>query len=182
MRNAKIFMAAAAGFLCAVAAAADGGGGILYGTQYFDARYSSADIGLSMAGGYGYGAYPDGQRVGGFGLVLYNGKDSPRFIGGAGGMLTGGQMRLGPFTVALDLLLGLGAGGATGWDGSGDTDGVMVAYGELDLSVGFTLSRWMQLVAYAGFQGMGSLFPGEPFRALSLYSPAIGVRLAWGRF
>jgi hypothetical protein len=64
----------------------------------------------------------------------------------------------------------------------GQPAGTMVAFGELDLSVGFSLVRWMQIVAYAGFHGIGNLFPGVPFRSLVYYTPAFGVRIAWGSF
>jgi hypothetical protein len=182
MAKAKRFLLLAACLLTAASATAGGAGGILYGMQYFDAAYSNADLGTCMAGGYGYGTSLDGQRVGGFGMALFPAKGSPGIAGGVGGMLTGQEARLGSLTIALDILMGVGGIGADMPPGTGHWGGAMVAFGELDLSVGFTLVRWMQIVAYAGFHGIGNLFPGVPFQTIAYYSPAIGVRIAWGSF
>lgn len=182
MRNRMFLCALAAGLLAAGAAAADGAGGLRYGRQYVDLGYASSDLGIGTAGGFGYGVSEDGQRVGGFGFILYSDKGSRQYLGGVGGLITGGQGRFGPLIVGLDLLLGLGGAGLSDAADGGNAAGMMLAYGELELSVGLAFTRWMQIAAYAGFQGMANLFPGDAFRSFQYYSPTVGMRLLWGKF
>jgi len=182
MRKADRLTVAAAFLLTAAVSMADGGGGIMGGMEHYDSKYSSADLGTSLIGGYGYGTSEDGERTGGFGLAMFGMKDSPGMAGGFGGLLLGSEANLGPLQLALDLLLGVGGVWQHEADDDGTGGGMMAAYGEIDLSLGIRLTRWMRLAAYAGFQGFGNLFPGEPFRSLLYYAPVIGVRVAWGSF
>ncbi len=158
---------------------AHGGGGITFGSQYYDPDFANRDLSAFSVGGFGYGVSADGQRIGGFGMAftgIGSTAGQPDISGGIGGLITGQELRIGPFTVAVNLWLGLG-GLAVDFE---NPSGFMAAFGELNLELGIPVTRWMQLVGYAGFQVLGNLIPGMPFEDVLIYTPVVGVRIRWG--
>jgi hypothetical protein len=165
-------------FPCSSLCFAGGGGGITFGSQWFDPMYSNNNIGISSAGGFGYGS-SGGQRIGGFGMVVYSGGpyfNATGLIGGIGGVINGWELRLRPFTLAMNVWTGVG-GLRYGFI---EPTGFMVGFGELNLELGVSVTRWMQVMGFAGIQVLGNLVPGIPFSALLLYTPVVGFRIAWG--
>jgi hypothetical protein len=175
MKKARGFLVLAALLVTIPASAAFGGGagGISYDGQYFYPGLTSSNIGMTSITGYGYGVSWDGSRFGGFGKALLSAQGIA--AGGAGGILAGHEWRAGPFVVALDLLMGVGGMAFHG-------GGYAIAFGQADFEIGVTIVPWMQISAYAGYQAWGNLVPGFPFSNASLYTPVLGVRLAWGGF
>ena len=170
----KALLLSALLLLPAVLAAAGGAGGVGFGTQYFDPGLSSADHSLMYISGYGYGRseVPFGQRIGGFGMAMLSSDGST--AGGVGGMLLGQEFRSGPIVAGLTLLYGFGGVAYQG-------GGYMILFGEADFDLGVVL-LWTQITAYAGLQAWGNLVPGLPLSAAVVYTPVLGVRVAWGAF
>jgi hypothetical protein len=166
--------------LAAAPAAAGGAGGVLHGEQRFDPQFANFDLGTQYVGGYGYGVSASGQRMGGFGLAFFSEPDSGRFSGGVGGVMSGQEFRLGPFEVAANLWTGVG--GVAKHTVLGQPDGWFVLFGQADVEVGLAILPWWQISSYAGVQLMANLAPGEPFEGLLVYTPVVGVRVAWGGF
>ncbi len=171
----KVLLAAIV--LCAVPvslAVAGGAGGSGFGVQYYDPGMSSADRSLVYLSGFGYARSerPFGARLGGFGMAILSGDG--RTAGGVGGMLIGQEFRSGPLVAALTLFTGVGGMAF-------DRHGYMVLFGEADVELGFAL-LWMQVTAYAGLQAWGNLVPGFPLSSAVVYTPVLGIRLAWGAF
>ena len=92
--------------------------------------------------------------------------------GGVGGMLVGREVRSGPLVSAVTAYLG--TGGVSFRSG-----GYMVVFGELEVEIGVRFMG-MQLSPYAGFQAWGNLIPGTPLAEALVYTPVLGVRMAWG--
>ena len=88
-------------------------------------------------------------------------------------MIVGHEWDAGPLLAALNIWAGMGGGGF------GDS-GYMLGFGQVDFELGLRLVPWMQITAYAGFQGWGNLVPGYPFTQSYFYSPVVGVRFGWG--
>ena len=182
-----IVAAAAIALLAAVGAFADGAGGVTHGMQYLDldrcydldGGWYTADVGLQTVGGFGYGANRHGERVGGFGLALFSEDPTIEFAGGVGGLINGQQISVGPLTAAAVVWVGAGCltSDVPGLDGSW-----VVAFGELDLEVGWALTPWFQVSGYAGMQVMGNVTGSHPFQEFLFYTPVVGVRVAWGSF
>jgi hypothetical protein len=172
--HAKAFLLAALLLLPAALAAAGGAGGVGFGAQYFDPGLSNSSHSLMYISGFGYGRseVPFGQRVGGFGMAMLSGDGST--AGGVGGMLFGQEFRSGPIVAGLTVMYGVG--GVAYQDG-----GYMILFGEADFDLGVVLF-WTQITAYAGIQAWGNLVPGLPLSAAVVYTPVLGVRLAWGAF
>lgn len=156
------------------AAFAGGAGGALYGIQYFDPEFSNFSSQTIYMGGFGYGVSRRGTRTGGFGMAFYS-ESGLGPTGGVGGLLSGQELKLGPFMGAVDILTGVGGI-------STETGGYFVLFGEIDAELGFAICDWMQVSVYGGIQGMASVVPGRPLQEMILYTPVIGVRLAWGSF
>jgi hypothetical protein len=155
-------------------AVAGGAGGAGFGGQYYDPGLTSANHSLMYISGFGYGRSeaPFGQRIGGFGMAILSGDGTA--AGGVGGMLLGQEFRAGPLVAALTLFYGVG--------GMAYNDsGYMVLFGEADFELGIAL-LWTQVTAYAGLQAWGNLIPGFPLSSAVVYTPVLGVRVAWGAF
>jgi hypothetical protein len=170
----KAFLFASLLLLPAAFAAAGGAGGVGFGAQYFDPGLSSASHSLMYISGFGYGRseVPFGERIGGFGMAMLSGDGST--AGGVGGMLLGQEFRSGPIVAGLSILYGFG--GVAYQDG-----GYMILFAEGDFELGVVL-LWTQITAYAGIQAWGNLVPGVPLSAAMVYTPVLGVRVAWGAF
>jgi hypothetical protein len=53
---------------------------------------------------------------------------------------------------------------------------------EITLELGIPINRWFMPSLYAGYQIAGNLAPGKPFEDFLVYTPVIGMRVAWGKF
>lgn len=186
--NTRLTIAAVALLLfAAVGAFADGAGGVTHGMQYLDldqcydldGGWYTADVGLQTVGGFGYGVRRHGERVGGFGLAFYSDDPTIEFAGGVGGLINGQQISVGPLTAAAVLWTGVGCLTS---DAPGLAGDWVVAFGELDLEVGWAVLPWMQVTGYAGMQVMGNVTGGHPLQEFLFYTPVVGVRVAWGSF
>jgi hypothetical protein len=170
----KLFLAVVLALaLPACLAFAGGAGGVGFGTQLFDAQFSSSDVALATITGYGYGVSWEGSRIGGFGMALLS--TQSRIAGGAGGMIVGHEWRAGPLEAALTLFGGVGGIGY-------QRSGYMIIFGEADFELGFEVTPWMQVVAYAGYQAWGNVIPGRAFQSAVLTTPVVGIRIGWGGF
>jgi hypothetical protein len=156
--------------------AAGGAGGIGFGVQHFDPEYSSANLFLQYATGYGYGVSREGERIGGFGTGFYS--DNGQAAGGVGGIIVGHEWKGGPFTAALTFWGGIGVATRK----VSTTPPAVVLFGEADAELGIRLVRWMQLTAYVGMQGWGRPFHQIFFDGAGLYTPVYGFRIGWGSF
>jgi hypothetical protein len=152
-------------------ALAGGWGGVSAGGQYFERGFAGPTMGVSTIEGYGYGVNEEGDRVGGFGLGMLS---SPSWgTGGVGGLLLGHEWWLGPLVIGFTLEGGVGGT-------SFGRAGYMLIFGQADIDIGIAVLPWMQVVAYAGYQTAGNVFPGAPFANVNLAAPVLGVRIAWG--
>jgi hypothetical protein len=171
----KLVLAAALFIALPVAMAGAGGaGGVGFGAQYFDPGLSNVNHSLTYISGFGYGTSeaPYGRRIGGFGMALFSADGTT--AGGVGGMLIGQEFHSGPIIAGLTLYYGVG--GVAFYNA-----GYMVLFGEGDFELGVSL-LWMRITAYAGFQAWGNLVPGLPLSNAVVYTPVLGVRMAWGSF
>lgn len=157
-------------------AAAYGGGGFFQGSHMAIPGYTNLDAAGEVHGGYGYGAGRRGARYGGFGLTVTDAR-SEELIGAFGGVISGRQMRTGPFTLS-----------ANAWSGIGyvNPDYLLVPGGvgffaEITAEAGFAILPWMQLSVYGGYQAVGPFDPALLFTN-TLYTPVVGSRLTWGSF
>lgn len=108
---------------------------------------------ISAISGFGYGVLPGGWKIGGFGIFFYSGELSltipnlggplTRAVGGAGGLISGGYARWGPFGFSLDIRIGAGGMGVSYLGAYSSefgpmeaTDGVFVLYGALKGEIG----------------------------------------------
>ncbi len=181
MRKTSIVaLALALALVAASQASAGGAGGVLQGEQYFDANYANIDLGTHYVGGFGYGVSHAGQRTGGFGMAFYSQPDERLLRGGVGGFINGQELRIGPFEAAATLWTGIGAIGRD--TVLGEPEGWLVLFGQLDVEVGLAILPWWQVSAFGGMQLMANLAPQQPFEGLLIYTPVVGVRVAWGGF
>jgi hypothetical protein len=166
---------------------ADGCGGVFYGLQTSaypflkDYPVRNNSLGLAYYGGYGYGVH-DRSIIGGFGFAFTDTDGDTGVAGGFGGVVNG--FRFVRWPVNLSLVSWTAVGGiSTGNHEDGDSeDGYFAILEEVTLELGFPISRWFMPTLYAGYQVAGNLIPGAPFRDLLVYTPVVGVRLAWGKF
>ena len=168
----------------ASAAVATGGGGINSGVRAHVPSFANHDLAATAYGGFGYGSTSRGTRIGGFGIFIADQVDdemvgAKKLVGGFGGNVTGQELVLGPFTLAITAWTGLGGIAAEGLPGSG---GYFALYEELDVEGGFAPLPWMQIVGYAGFQVVVSVIPGFFANEAISYTPTLGLRLVWGSF
>ncbi len=173
---------AAALLLAAVPAGiafAGGAGGVLYGIPYFDPAFSNANVALRYTGGFGYAIDGDGRRFGGFGMGFFGDSEMGGMAGGVGGVVSGQEFQLGPITLAVNVMTGLGG---IGNDAVGMPGGYLIGFAQVDAECGVALWPWMRVSVYGGMQGMTNLLPGIPLQSFLYYTPVVGVRVAWGGF
>lgn len=157
-------------FLLIMTKAFSSGGGIYYGTYVYKDRYANIDLENSYYyGGYGYGTNHWGGRIGGFGMVIFNGD---AFSGAYGGMISGRELVRGPISAAIDLWTGIG------YLSHDNINGVS-PIAELKGEIGVAPMPWFQLVVYGGLQGVTTF---TNFRDDILYSPVMGIKFVWGSF
>jgi hypothetical protein len=152
---------------------ARGAGGFTLGQQYFDAQLSNKDLGASTTGVYGYNVTWGGQRYGGFAMAL----ESDELKGGFVGAIAGQEFRMGPFVTAMTL-----------WSGFGGTDvtplyshpGTFALFGELSVEAGFGFLPGVMVTGYAGMQVIAAVLPDQGIISNAIYTPVMGVRIAWG--
>lgn len=162
--------------LTVVMAFAYGGGGVFQGTQAAFPGYTNMTTSAEIHGGYGYGASRSGQRTGGFGLWLSE-QNTGDFLGAFGGVISGRQLRTGPFTMSLN---------AWGGVGYATPELVQVPAGvaflaEANAEVGFAVLPWLQISIYGGYQAIGPFDPATVFTD-TRYVPVFGSRVTWGDF
>ncbi|MFW5801562.1 MAG: hypothetical protein ACOCVC_05990 [Spirochaeta sp.] len=183
MKKTALF--AVAGLLMSSAVFGLGGGGIYWGEStivprsIIDADLRNTDAQFTYTGGYGYGVDSYGQRTGGFGVIISSSESSPEELFGAfGGGITGTQMRMGPVTASLNLMMGIGGfGGSMVPRGGG-----LSILGEANAEIGVRVLGFMQVSLFAGLQGISRV--GMPQRMYDsfVYAPVVGTRLTWGSF
>jgi hypothetical protein len=180
MNGSKIvILAAALAVLPLSMASAGGAGGLTWGQQYFDSQLSNFDVQSTYSGAYGYGVTRHGQRIGGFALAVRSSSPDSLFEGGFAGLITGQEVRAGPFLMAVNLWTGLGAlrtGPAL------PTGGSLALFGELDLELGLGFISWMEVTGCAGMQAVTRIAGGRPLFSNVMYTPVLGARVAWGSF
>ena len=178
MRFRKIVaVALALAVLPLAGASARGAGGFTWGQQYFDTQLSNADLGASTTGVYGYSVSWGGQRYGGFAMAVHSDATSPALDGGFVGAIAGQEFRMGPFLTAVTL-----------WSGFGGTNitplyslpGTIALFGELSFEAGFGFLPGVMVTGYAGMQAIAPLLPGQGIIGAAIYTPVMGVRVAWG--
>lgn len=148
---------------------------------------------VEAVSGFGYGVTRGGWKIGGFGTffatepmavsVPYLGTVT-RAIGGFGGVISGGQGRLGPLLFALNLRLGAGGMGVAytwapvGMDPMPVGAGTFALFGSLDAELGLIMVPAMAVSVYAGVSGLVTL----GYAIVPVAVPTMGVRITWGRF
>lgn len=160
-------------------ACAGGAGGLTWGQQYFDSQLSNYDFQGTWSGAYGYGVTRRGQRIGGFAMAVRSSALNEAFEGGFAGLITGQEMHAGPFLMAINLWTGLG--GLTA-DPALPAGRSLALFGELNLELGLGFISWMEVTGYAGMQAITRVSGGRPLFSNVMYTPVLGVRVAWGSF
>ena len=174
-----VILAAALSVLPLSIAFAGGAGGLTWGQQFFDPALSNSDFPGTFSGGYGYGVTGHGQRIGGFGLAVRSLSPTGGLDGGFGGLILGQEAHGGPFLFALNLWTGVGGLSANpALPGKGS----LALFEELDVELGLGFIPWMELTGYAGMQAIMRVGSGSPLFRGALYTPVLGVRVAWGSF
>ena len=170
-----------------VSAVADGCGGMFYGLQTaeypFLADYPvrNNSLGLIYYGGYGYGV--SGRSItGGFGFAVTDTGGDTGIAGGFGGVINGVRLCQRPVTISLISWTAVGGISTGNQTGEEQEEGYFAFMEEITLELGIPINRWFMPTLYAGYQVAGNLVPGKPFEDFLLYSPVIGVRVAWGEF
>jgi len=156
---------------------ARGAGGFSWGEQYFDPSLSNVNLGATFNGAYGYTVTWGGQRYGGFALAAHSDAIVPAFYGGFVGGIAGQEMHTGPFMAAI-----------TAWTGFGaitvnpvtQGPGAFALFGELTLEAGLSFRPGITFTGYAGMQVIAQVFPEQQIAQNALYSPVVGMRIAWG--
>ncbi len=180
MRGVKILvLSVALAVLPLSVVSARGGGGITWGQEYFNPSLSNFDLQTTYSGAYGYGVMHDGQRIGGFALGLRSSAPSSDFGAGFVGVITGQEVHLGRVMGAVNLWTGLGGMRASPVLSTPDC---FALFGQVELELGFGFTRVMQLTAYAGMQAIAAVVDGRPLFSEVMYTPVLGLRLAWGSF
>jgi|GEM_PF-2736873 len=159
-------------------ACAGGAGGLTWGQQYFDSQLSNSDSQGTFSGAYGYGVTRHGQRIGGFAIAERSSPPNGTLNGGFAGLITGQELHAGPFLLAVNLWTGVGA---LSPDPALPGAGSFALFGELDLELGLGFISWMEVTGYAGMQAVTRVTKGGLFTG-SMYTPVLGVRVAWGSF
>ena len=157
-------------------ALAFGEGGFSLGEQYFIPDLASYDLQSRYTGVFGYGVTHGGQRMGGFVLGIHSPEAGEPISGGVLGAIVGQETRDGPLMLAVSLWTGIGSVRSSGLTEHGE----LSLFGEATIEVGFTVPRWIQIVAYGGMQAVANVGNGEPFDAVPFFTPVLGLRLVWG--
>ena len=203
MKNMAVKAILLAGLLLVpVLAQAAGGGGVEYMTSIGPDVTSSFGLPSSLVSfptgaaaavtGFGYGVTRGGWKIGGFGTFFSTEPLAVPLaplgtltgaIGGFGGIISGGQGRVGPFVLSLNMRLGAGGMGvsylwATGAGEVPVVGGTFALFGSLDAELGVIVFPAMLVSAYAGVQALVSL----PLAVVPLAVPTAGIRVTWGRF
>jgi hypothetical protein len=177
MKSMRIAAFAAAFAVLPLAAYARGAGGFTWGQQIADSQLANFDLQSSLTGVYGYGVSWNGRRTGGFALAVHSDGAAPAVEGGFIGGIAGQEFRRSPFIGAVNLWAGLGGLSA----GRGiSADGSFAVFGEITAELGVAFMPGVLLTGYAGLQAMSAVSSGETFFTRVMYSPVIGMRLAWG--
>ena len=159
-----------------IVASGYGGGGFFQATQMAFPGYTNMDSFAEVQGGYGYGASRGGRRYGGFGVAISD-AETEEFLGGFGGVISGRQIRTGPFTLSLNIWSGVGYASQ---DLIQAPAGVAF-FAEANAEAGFAVLPWLQISVYGGYQAIGSFDPSAMF-ANTRYAPVVGGRVSWGSF
>jgi hypothetical protein len=174
-----LVLAAAFSILPLSLACAGGAGGLTWGQQYFDSQLSNLDSQGTLSGGYGYGVTRTGQRIGGFGLAVRSSASNGALDGGFGGLILGQEAHAGPFLLAVNLWTGVGGLSADPAIPAGRS---LALFEELDFELGLGFISWMEVTGYAGMQAIVRVGAGRPLFSDVMYTPVLGVRVAWGSF
>jgi len=161
-------------------ASAYGGGGAYQGTQVPIPGYSNIDTVAAMQGGYGYGASRSGSRYGGFGVSITN-EETGEFMGAFGGVITGRQIRTGPFTLSANVWSGVGYATAELVPVTASLPGAVAFLAEATVEAGLAVLPWLQISAYGGYQAIGTFDMSAMF-SNTRYTPIVGTRVTWGGF
>jgi hypothetical protein len=166
---------------------ADGAGGVYYGLQTAEYPFlqdypvRNNSMGLTYYGGYGYGVH--GHTItGGFGFAITDTDGGTGIAGGFGGVINGVRFVDWPVTVSLISWTAIGGISSGNQEGSEPDDGFFAFMEEITLELGIPINRWFMPSIYAGYQIAGNLAPGTPFEDFLVYTPVIGMRVAWGKF
>jgi hypothetical protein len=171
--------------LTGTAGFADGAGGMFYGLQTSEYPFlkdypvRNNSLGLAYYGGYGYGVHGN-AITGGFGFAVTDTDGNTGIAGGFGGVINGVRFIDWPVTVSLISWTAVG-GISTGTQEEGE-EGFFAFMEEITLELGIPINRWFMPSVYAGYQFAGNLAPGKPFEDFLVYTPVVGVRVAWGKF
>jgi hypothetical protein len=180
MKGVKIMvLAAALAILPLSVLSARGAGGITWGQEYFDPSLSNFDLQATYSGAYGYSITRDGQRIGGFALGIRSSAPSAEFDAGFVGFITGQEVHFGPVMGAVNLWMGFGGMSASPVLNTPDC---FALFGQIELEMGFGFTHGMQLTGYAGMQAIAGVRDGQPLFGNVMYTPVLGLRLAWGSF
>lgn len=173
--------------LAGTAGFTDGAGGMYYGLQTSEYPFlkdypvRNNSLGLAYYGGYGYGVH--GHTItGGFGFAITDTDGDTGIAGGFGGVINGVRFIDWPVTVSLiswTAIGGISTGNQEGGDGE---EGFFAFVEEITLELGIPINRWFMPSLYAGYQIAGNLAPGTPFEDFLVYTPVVGMRVAWGKF
>jgi hypothetical protein len=161
-------------------AAAFGAGGVSWGEQYLLPEYpqlANYDTQAQFTAVYGYGVTAFGMRNGGFALGVRPPGNECSWEGGFIGAISGQELRVGPFVLAVDLWTGIG--GMHRLSGTGD--GTFALFGQADLELGYRLFPGVRIVGYAGMQAIADILAWQPISSAVYYTPVAGLRLAFGR-
>lgn len=172
-------IAAIIALACLPLAAAFAAGGISWGEQYLLPEYpelANYATDTQFTAVYGYATTGFGMRNGGFVLGLHGPESECDWQGGFIGGISGQELRVGPFLLAVNLWTGIG--GVTTSIGS---DGDFALFGQLDVELGLRIFRGVHLVGYAGMQAIADVLAWDPVSTAVYYTPVAGLRLAFGR-
>ena len=158
-------------------AGARGLGGITWGQEVFESSLSDSDLGSRLLGVYGYDVDHSGRRTGAFALAIYSDASPPVAQGGFLGCLVGQELRQAGTLMAVNLWAGVG--GLTAGRGV-PSSGSFAGFAELSGEIGVTVMPGLLLTGYAGLQAMSAISSHEAFFSRVMYSPILGVRIAWG--
>ncbi len=164
---------------CLPLAAAFAAGGISWGEQYLLPEYpelANYATDTQSTAVYGYTTTGFGMRNGGFVLGLHGPENECDWKGGFIGGISGQELRVGPFLLAVDLWTGIG-----GVASAAGADGNLALFGQLDVELGVRILRGVHLVGYAGMQAIADVLAWDPVSAAVYYTPVAGLRLAFGR-
>jgi hypothetical protein len=177
MKAMRIAALAAVLVLLPLAAFARGAGGLTWGQEIADPQLANFETQSTVTGVYGYGVSWNGRRTGGFALAIHSDSASPAVEGGFVGGIAGQEFRRAPFIGAVNLWAGVGGLSV----GRGvPANGSFAMFGEITAELGVAFMPGVLLTGYAGLQAMSAMSSSETFFTRVMYSPVIGMRLAWG--